>query len=80
MDQIGRFPVTSSRGKTYMIVMYHYNCNIIMVEPLKQISAADITTSFDKLYTYFMSHGYKPKIHKLDNKAPSLLNTSMRTK
>ena len=34
-DQIGRFPVTSSKGNKYILVAYHYDSNTIHAEPLK---------------------------------------------
>jgi hypothetical protein len=34
-DQTGAFPTTSSNGNKYMLVMYHYDTNAILVEPLK---------------------------------------------
>jgi hypothetical protein len=34
-DQTGRFPVTSSRGNRYILVLYDYHTNAILTEPLK---------------------------------------------
>ena len=33
-DQTGRFPVTSSRGSKYLMVLYNHNSNAILAEPL----------------------------------------------
>ena len=34
-DQTGRFPYRSSRGNKYIMVAYHYNANVILIEPIK---------------------------------------------
>jgi hypothetical protein len=34
-DQTGRFPVISSKGNTYIMVLYKYDGNSIMVELIK---------------------------------------------
>ena len=41
-DQTGRFPVTSSRGHQYVMVMYDYDSNSILTEPLKNRTAPAI--------------------------------------
>ena len=37
-DQTGRFPVTSSKGSKYLMVLYDYDSNAILSEPLKSRS------------------------------------------
>ena len=34
-DQTGQFPVQSSRGYKYIMVVYHYDSNAIIAEPLR---------------------------------------------
>eukprot|EP00957_Ditylum_brightwellii_P145012 11044538-Ditylum_brightwellii.AAC.1 len=34
-DQTGRFPVYSNRGSKYIIVLYCYDANAILAEPVK---------------------------------------------
>ena len=34
-DQTGRFPVTSSKGTKYIFVLYSYDTNAILMEPLR---------------------------------------------
>ena len=38
MDQTGCFPVTSSRGRKYLMVLYKHDINSIIAEPLKSCS------------------------------------------
>ena len=33
-DQTGRFPVTSSRGRKHLMVLYDHDSNVILAEPL----------------------------------------------
>jgi hypothetical protein len=33
-DLTGRFPVTSSQGNTYILVLYNYNSNAILMAPM----------------------------------------------
>ena len=80
LGQRDQFSVISSRGNKYIMVMHHYNFNSIIAELPKSWPAADITATFDNVYTYFTSRGYKIIIHKLDNEASSLLPNSIRTK
>ena len=35
IDQIGRFPVTSSRGYKYIMIAYDYDSNNILAETIK---------------------------------------------
>ena len=41
-DQTGRFPVTESKGNKYILLMYDYDLNAILTEPIKNRTATDI--------------------------------------
>jgi hypothetical protein len=41
-DQTGRFPVTSSKGNQYIMVVYDYGSNHILAEPLKSRSEHEL--------------------------------------
>ena len=77
-DQTGRFPVTSSKGKNYILVPYHYDSNTIHVEPLKTGSGLDLKTAYQKLHSIFTNIGFKPVLHILDNECPYMLKTFMK--
>ena len=47
MDLTGRFPHTSSRGNTYIFLMYDYDTNAILLEPIKNRQAKTITTAYE---------------------------------
>ena len=49
-DQTGAFPIQSSRGNKYIFIMYAYDANAIMVEPIKSRQAKTITEASIKCY------------------------------
>ena len=74
-DQTGRFPVTSIKGKKYILVSYHYESNNIHAKPLKTISGIYLKTAYHKLYSLLTNRGLKPSLHILDNECPNVLKT-----
>jgi hypothetical protein len=45
-DQTGIFPVISSRGNISIMVLYEYDGNTTMAEPIKNNKAAELLGSF----------------------------------
>ena len=45
-DQTGRFPALSNRGNQYIMVMYAYDPNAILVAPMKNKSTTEIIAAF----------------------------------
>ena len=41
-DQVGKFPITSSWGNKYILIMYVYDYNSILSSPLNSISGIQI--------------------------------------
>ena len=64
-DQTGRFPHISSRGNAYLLIVYDYDSNAILVEPLKSRAAAGIKNAWLKINTFLESRGRKPDLHIL---------------
>ena len=50
MDLTGQFPHKSSRGNSYLFVLYDYDTNAILFDPLKTRQAHEITTAFKKIH------------------------------
>ena len=50
-DQTGRFPVTLSKGNTYIMIMYDYDSNNILGEALKSRTGDEILRAFTKRHT-----------------------------
>ena len=72
-DQTGRFPVQSNRGHNYIMILYDYDTNSIHAEPLKNRSTSELTNAYSKIYKVLTNAGCQPRIHTLDNEAPSEL-------
>jgi hypothetical protein len=73
-DQTDRFPVTSSQGgHKYILILYDYDSNAILTEPLKSHNGGEILRAYTKLYEYLKQRGFKPQTHWLDNEASQAL-------
>ena len=73
-DQTGRFTVTSIRGVKYVFILYSYDANGILSEPLKIRTGKNILLEYTTCNNYLKERGFNPKIHWLDNKASSALD------
>ena len=45
-EQIGRFPITSSRGYKYIMIAYDYDFNNILAEPIKSRTSLNIKNAY----------------------------------
>jgi hypothetical protein len=74
-DQTGQFPVRSSNGYRYMLVMYHYDTSAILVAPLKTRHGNELLRGYTKLYQHLNKRGFRPTTHWLDNEASNALKS-----
>jgi hypothetical protein len=74
-DQTGRFPVVSSKGNTYIMILYDYDVNAILAQPIKDRTAPELLKAFQITEEVLVARGLKPKLMKLDNEASKLLKT-----
>jgi hypothetical protein len=72
-DQTGRFPVVSSKGNTYIMILYDYDSNAILAQPIKDRTAPELLKAFQVMEQALVARGLKPKLMKLDNEASKLL-------
>jgi hypothetical protein len=72
-DQTGRFPVVSSKGNTYIMILYDYERNAILAQPIKDRTAPELLRAFQVMEQELVARGIKPKLMKLDNEASKLL-------
>jgi hypothetical protein len=72
-DQTGRFPVISNRVNVSIMVLYEYNGNAIMDEPIKNKKSSELLCSSQVMEQKFTSRGLKPKLITLENGASKLL-------
>ena len=77
IDQTGRFPVISSKGKQYILVVYHYDSNTIYAETLKPRTYLALTAAYEKIHKLLTERSLQPKLHILDNECPDGLKTFM---
>jgi hypothetical protein len=72
-DQTGRFPVVSSKGNKYIMILYDYDSNAILAQPIKDRTDPELLRAFQDVEQELVSRGLKPKLMKLDNEASKLL-------
>jgi hypothetical protein len=74
-DQTGRFPVVSSKGKKYIMILYDYDSNAILVQPIKDRTDPELLKAFQVMEQVLVARGLTPKLMKLENEASKLLKT-----
>jgi hypothetical protein len=74
-DQMGRFPVVSSKGNKYIMILYDHDSNAIMAQPIKDRTAQELLRAFQVMEQKLVARGNKPKLMKLDNDASKLQKT-----
>ena len=79
-DQTGRFPILSNKGNQYIVLMYEYDSNGVLVHPMTNRTATEITNTFIFLYERLYRAGLKSRFHILDIEAPKKLTTNSPTK
>jgi hypothetical protein len=79
-DQTGRFPITPSRGNKYIMIVYDYETNAILSEPLKYRNKNELLRAYTNLHALLVACGLKPVLHILDNEVPGKLKHFMRSK
>jgi hypothetical protein len=72
-DFTGKFPVRSSKGNSYVMVCYVYDCNNVKVIPMKSRSASEWVKAYDHIHQELTAKGFKPKLQTLDNEASAAL-------
>jgi hypothetical protein len=72
-DQTCRFPVVSSKGNKYIMVLYDYDSSAILAKPIKDRTAPELLKAFQLMEHELLSRGLKRKLMKLDNEASKLL-------
>ena len=77
-DLTGKFPVTSMQGNKYILLVYHYDSNSIIVRPLKNRSDKETLEMYDDIYKELTRKGFQPKLHILDNEASRALKNQIK--
>ena len=66
-DQTGKFVTTSFSGNNYMMILYDYDSNAILVEAMKNKTARTIKEAYEKLHRRLCRAGLRPRLQRLDN-------------
>jgi hypothetical protein len=62
-DLKGCFPKTSAKGKKYVLVLYYYDTNNILTEPMKNRGDQEMVRAYTKLVQELIDHGcFKPRL------------------
>ena len=69
-DQTEKLPYKSNRGYKYIVVLYSFDPNSILVRGMKNRTDAEFVRVHDDVIQYLQAIGLKPKIQRLDNEAP----------
>ena len=72
-DLTGRFLVQSNHGTNYILVVYEYDSNAIIVRPLRNRTTPEIKHIFQSVVHYLNTRGLCPRPHTLDNEASAIL-------
>ena len=67
-NQTGAFPRVSNRGNKYICVFYVYESNFIKGIAIKSRHKSELLGAYTKVYKWCKSRGFKPKLHRMDNK------------
>jgi hypothetical protein len=73
-DLTGKLPMRSSKGNSYVMVCYIYDCNYAKVIPMKSRSASEWVKAYDSVNQELTVKGFKPKLQTLDIEASTTLN------
>lgn len=76
----GTFPVTSSTGHKYVFIMYVYNNNAILAEPIKNSLESELAQVHEKIIGYLQNIGFRLRVHWLDNESPQGIKTLYQEK
>jgi hypothetical protein len=62
------------------MAIYEHDGNVILAEPIKNRTAAELLRSFKVMETKLTSRGLQPKLTRLDNEASQLLKSYLHDK
>ena len=77
-DQTGKFIVASSTGNNYILVVYDYDSNSILVVPMRSRTGPCILAAVQVIHARLVAAGLRPQLHRLDNECSAALKTFLR--
>ena len=76
-NQTGKFVQPSSNGNNYLLILYDYDSNCILAEPLKSRTANAILGAYKMLHMQLCNAGLCPQLQCLDNECSEPLKQFM---
>ena len=76
-DLCGKYPIKSSRGNQYILVLYDYDTNSISTALTKSRHGYEIRDATIKMLNKLKGSGNPPQLHVLDNEASDMLKHSL---
>ena len=76
-DQTGKFVTPSSNGNNYLLVLYDYDSNAILAEPMKSRHGPAILSAYKLLHAKLCAAGLRPQLQRLDNECSDSLKAYM---
>jgi hypothetical protein len=76
-NQTRKFVQPSSNGNNYLFILYNYDSNLILAEPMKTRSAQSIFGAYKTVHTKLCQSGLKPKLQRLDIECSAALKEFM---
>lgn len=78
-DQTGNFKYVSSRGNNALVILYDYDSNAILAEPIGNRKATTILAATKKLHDILRRKGRGPQLHILDNECSDIMKMYFNT-
>ena len=73
----GWFPIASSKGNNYLLIVYDYNSNGILAQPMWTRTGPCILEAYKVLHERLVAAGLRPQLQRLDNEASQSLKQIM---
>jgi hypothetical protein len=72
-DLTGRFPQTSTQGNKYILIIYSYDGNAILAEPMRSRTDNAAIAAYRTILSCLKKAGLAPKLQRLNNEASRAL-------
>jgi hypothetical protein len=79
-DDMGRFPVRSRSGNHYIMLAYHADCNVILVEAFESRHDRHRVAAYDRIMERLKRGGHSVDLQVLDNEASALYKLAITGK
>ena len=79
-DLTWRFPHQSSRVNNYILVVYNYDGNTILAEPMKKRETDTIIKAWNKLHSCLYNNGIVTTYYILDNECSTAFKNALQEK